>query len=127
MSGIDRSLDLTQVSGLDQIPVNHFNLDNIAGITSGEGTNTLTLNIDDVLLSGTNLFNDDSGYIGLDSEGRSQVLISGDSGTVNVTGSGWTAAGTTTDASGETYVIYNYGTTAQLLIDSDVERAGAVL
>ena len=124
--GVDRDLDLTLVSGLDQRAVQSFNLDNIAGITSGAGTNSLTLDIDDVLISGVDVFSSNNGFEGLDSGGRSQVLINGSSGTVDVEGSGWVAAGTTSYG-GNDYVVYNFGTTGQLIIDSDIDREGAVL
>jgi hypothetical protein len=127
VGGVDRALDLTLVNGEDQPALQTFNLDNIAGIESGQGTNTLILDIDDVLLSGTDLFTEANGYDGLLAEGRQQLRIDGASGTVDVEGSGWVAAGVTTDASGNDYLVYNYGTTAQLLIDTDLDRVGAVL
>lgn len=127
VGGVDRALDLTLVNGEDQPALQTFNLDNIAGIESGQGTNTLILDTDDVLLSGTDLFTEANGYDGLLAEGRQQLRIDGASGTVDVEGSGWVAAGVTTDASGNDYLVYNYGTTAQLLIDTDLDRVGAVL
>ncbi|WOC39442.1 beta strand repeat-containing protein [Polaribacter sp. HL-MS24] len=123
-----RSLDLTLVSNLDQPVYAVFNLSNNIGVTSGAGTNSLTLNIDDVMLSDVNLFNSTNGYDGLDATGRRQIRIDGTSGTVNVLGGGWTAAGTTTDSEGTTYNVFNYGTTGsvlgQLLIQDTVSHTG---
>jgi len=134
IDGVDRTVDLTQVSGVDQPALNSINLDDIFGIDSGQGTNTLILDIDDVLLGATDLFTEATGFDGVLAEGRHQLRITGVSGTVDVEGSGWVAAGVTSFSDnnlaffeGKEYAVYNYGTTAQLLIDTDLTRDGAVL
>lgn len=129
IGGVDRTLDFIQRGELDQPALE------IASIDVGQGTNTLILDIDDVLLAGTDLFSEElNGFDGLLEEGRHQLRIDGSSGTVNVEGSGWVAAGVTTFNDpylafyqGKEYAVYNYGTTAQLLIDTDLDREGAVL
>ena len=64
---------------------------------------------------------------GIGSDGRKQIRIEGDVGDkIEVKGSGWEAAGSVT-VGDTTYAVFNYGDSAQLLIDLDLERIGAVL
>jgi hypothetical protein len=121
----DQQVDLTLISGLDQRRINDINL----GGTESTDISKVTLNLDDVLLAGTNLYvksDDNDDWSNIDRSSRKQIRIDGDAGTVNVTGTGWTFEGSTT-ADGETYAIYNHGDDAQILIDSDLTRSGAVL
>jgi hypothetical protein len=91
---------------------------------------------DDVLASsGTDLFNHESSVVGRDSSGRSQLHIVGDSGAINVAGSGWVVVGTTafTDLNGLLSMVMNMSSikrtteNAQLFFDTDIGRLDAVL
>ena len=118
------TIDLTQIAEPEQSPIDTINFDNTEG---GAAAYKVTLNIDDVLQAGTDLFNAAGGWSGLESEGRSQIRVDGEAGTIEVEGSGWVQTSNTTTFDGNTYLVYNHGADAQLLIDDDLERLGAVL
>ena len=123
--GDDRTIDLTQFSGADQPQIDAIDFDNTKGAAAG---NKVILNIDDVLEAGADLFNAANGWSGLNSEGRNQMRVDGEAGTVEVEGSGWVQRSNTTIFDGNTYLVYNHdASNAQLLIDDDLERLGAVL
>jgi hypothetical protein len=116
-------IDLTAVSGSQQPAFNKVTL----GGTGVSGI-TLKLDSDDVLSAAIGQYTSSTGTA-VGSDGRHQLLIDGTtatSNTVNVADSGWTSAGTTT-INGKTYLVYNHDTTLQLLIDSTLNRAGAVM
>lgn len=95
----------------------------------GHGQQTLRLTLADVLQSGTGLFSADGGWVGLDGNGKHQLLIRGDAAdTVQVDdASAWQHLGSTSHA-GQVYEVYeNAGHTAQLLLQASLTRSGAVL
>jgi hypothetical protein len=125
-----QTLDLTKVSGAAQPRIDQINLTGL-GFPNGGG-NTVRLSLDDVLQGSVGKFLEGSGFTGLAADGRKQMMLSGiPGGTVEVVGesSAWQAAGQTTRVeTGEVYNIYNSSNgAAQLLIDSDLTRLGAVL
>jgi len=117
----NQTIDLTKIDGSSGQPrFSAINMDNA-------GSDIVILDIDDVLASAAGVFTDTQGYEGLGSDGRKQIGIEGDVGDkIEVKGSGWEAAGSVT-VSDTTYAVFNYGDSAQLLIDLDLERLGAVL
>lgn len=122
------ALDFTQVGqqlNLSQVPAASLEKINLMATNQ-----VLSLSANDLLSNSVNVFSSDNGFMGLSVDGRKQMLIDGVSGSkVNVLdSSGWASAGTVTDSvSLQTYAVYNYGTSVQLLIDSDLTRQGAVL
>ncbi len=109
-----------------------INVVNIAG----SGANTVKIQLDDVLQSGINLFNDANGWDDLDGAGKHQLVVNGDADdtlvldTIAEAGS-WIKEGTTTN-SDHTYLVYsldsgNVNGISQLLVDQDMIRDGAIL
>ena len=127
-----QTLDLTQISGPSQPRIDQINLTGLG--FPGGGGNKVILSVDDVLQAGVGKFVEGSGFAGLVADGRKQLMVTGiPGGTVEVldnnanVNDNWTAAGSVTDgASGQTYLVYNSGSNAQLLIDSDLIRQGAL-
>jgi hypothetical protein len=126
-----QTLDLTLVSGAQQPRIDRVNL--MGDAYPSGGGNSVKLNLQDVLSAGVDMFTEANGYEGLAAAGRSQVLVTGIAGgTVNVVSDGssstWVAAGTVRQSvTGETYLVYNSGSNAQLLIDADLTRQGIVI
>ena len=109
-----------------------INVVNIAG----SGANTVKIQLDDVLQSGINLFNDTNAWDGLDGAGKHQLVVNGDADdtlvldTIAEAGS-WIKEGTTTN-SDHTYLVYsldsgNVNGISQVLVDQDMIRDGAIL
>lgn len=118
LGGLDRSLDLTQIGGTSQVRIDAIDL----GDLRESGTNQVTLDIDDVLNAGTDLYNADSGWAGLVSNGANQLRIFGDTGdTVDLADAGWSTSSSVTN-NGQTYNIYTNSNNAavQLLIEDDL-------
>jgi uncharacterized repeat protein (TIGR02059 family) len=131
LSGDSIDLDLTQISDSRIESVERIDL-------TGDGDNTLTLAYNDVLdLAGMNLINATTrtalgwtdggtgGYTFAASEGRHQLIVTGDDGdSINESGAFWTNMGTVTNG-GNTYVVYNSDSgLAQVLIDERVTING---
>jgi len=102
---------------------------------TGSGNNTLTLALNDVLdMAGMNNFNNANGWAdgtynlaagganGANPERRHQLVIDGNAGD-SVTSSGWGVSVSTVTNGGHTYVVYNQGLYAQLLIDQNITRS----
>ena len=104
LNGADISLDLTTI--------NNDLLSNIEAIDlSGSGNNSVKLNVAEMTALG--------GFV----DGtNTRLLIEGDSGDSVITTDSWTANGTT-DYNGESYNLFEQGT-SQLLIDTDVDTTG---
>jgi hypothetical protein len=120
VGGIDREIDLTQIGGTSQVRIDAINLSDLLD----SGSNQVTLDIDDVLNAGTDLFNADTGYGSLVTNDVHQIRIVGDSGdTVDLADAGWTTSSSVTDSNnGQTYNIYTNSNDAsvQLLIEDDL-------
>ncbi len=112
-----------------------INVVNIAG----SGANTVKIQLDDVLQSGINLFNDANGWDGLDGAGKHQLVVNGDADDTLVLDSmaeaeSWIKEGTTTN-SDHTYLVYQFeqnnadgvSQVLQVLVDQDMIRDGAIL
>ena len=112
-----------------------INVVNIAG----SGANTVKIQLDDVLQSGINLFNDANGWVGLDGAGKHQLVVNGDADDTAALDTkaeteNWHLAGTTTN-SDHTYLVYNLdlnnadgvSQVLQVLVDQDMIRDGAIL
>ncbi len=109
-----------------------INVVNIAG----SGANTVKIQLDDVLQSGINLFNDANGWVGLVGAGKHQLVVNGDADDTLVLDSmtqvgSWIKEGTTTN-SDHTYLVYsldsgNVNGVSQVLVDIDMIRDGAIL
>jgi hypothetical protein len=117
LGGVDRELDLTQISGTSQLRIDAIELGDLVG----GGSNSVTLNIDDVLSAGADLYNISNGWEGLLSDGSNQLRIAGDSGdeVVLTDLADWTKASGTTTFNGLVYDIYTNGS-AQLLIEQEL-------
>lgn len=117
LGGLDRDLDLTKIDDSSQLRIDAINLSDLLD----GGSNSVTLNVGDVLNAGTDLYNSSNGWDGLLSNGRNQVKISGDSGDeVTLTDKAdWTKSTEATTFNDVTYDIYTNGT-AQLLIEQDL-------
>ncbi len=100
--------------------------------TGASGSNTVNISLADVVQNGTNLFNTDSGWAGVDGAGKHQMVVNGNAGdTVKVDSTAqagsWTYTGTATNGVHE-YLIYdNAAAHAQFLVDSHLHHSGAVL
>ena len=120
VGGIDREIDLTQIGGTSQVRIDAINLSDLLD----RGSNQVTLDIDDVLNAGTDLFNADTGYGSLVTNDVHQIRIVGDSGdTVDLADAGWTTSSSVTNCNnGQTYNIYTNSNDAsvQLLIEDDL-------
>lgn len=120
VGGIDREIDLTQIGGTSQVRIDAINLSDLLD----SGSNQVTLDIDDVLNAGTDLFNADTGYGSLVTNDVHQIRIVGDSGdTVDLADAGWTTSSSVTNSNnGQTYNIYTNSNDAsvQLLIEDDL-------
>ena len=112
-----------------------INVVNIAG----SGANTVKIQLDDVLQSGINLFNDANGWDGLDGTGKHQLVVNGDADDTLVLDTiaeaeSWIKEGTTTN-SDQTYLVYQFeqnnadgvSQVLQVLVDQDMIRDGAIL
>ncbi len=112
-----------------------INVVNIAG----SGANTVKIQLDDVLQSGINLFNDTNGWDGLDGAGKHQLVVNGDADDTLVLDTmaeaeSWIKEGTTTN-SDHTYLVYQFeqnnvdgvSQVLQVLVDQDMIRDGAIL
>ncbi len=112
-----------------------INVVNIAG----SGANTVKIQLDDVLQSGINLFNDANGWDGLDGAGKHQLVVNGDADDTLVLDTmaeaeSWIKEGTTTN-SDQTYLVYQFeqnnadgvSQVLQVLVDQDMIRDGAIL
>jgi hypothetical protein len=117
LGGVDRELDLTQISGTSQLRIDAIELGDLVG----GGSNSVTLNIDDVLSAGADLYNVSNGWEGLLSDGSNQLRIAGDSGdeVVLTDLADWTKASGTTTFNGLVYDICTNGS-AQLLIEQEL-------
>ncbi len=113
-----------------------INVVNIAG----SGANTVKIQLDDVLQSGINLFNDANGWDGLDGAGKHQLVVNGDADDTLVLDSiaeaeSWMKEEATTTNSGHTYLVYQFeqnnadgvSQVLQVLVDQDMIRDGAIL
>lgn len=86
LGGIDRDVDLIQTGGTSQVRIDAINL----GDLLDGGSNQVTLDINDVLNAGTDVYNADNGWAGLVSNGTNQLRTVGDSGdTVDLADAGW--------------------------------------
>ncbi len=118
LAGTNNQLDLTKVSGAAQPQID------VVGIDGGNGTVKLALA--DVLQGGTNLFSSATGWAGVTGTGKHQMVIEGAAGAVNVTDGTWSSVGTTSH-NGHSYTVYENSThLAQLLIESQLTRSGAI-
>jgi hypothetical protein len=136
LDGAGITLDLTAIANQGgSTPSSASRLESIERIDlTGSGNNTLTLGLNDVLdMAGMNLINSSTQvalgwtndtYSFLASEGH-QLIIDGNALDVVTATGGWTLAGTVTNST-ETYNVYNQGTYAQLLIDTDITQTGVV-
>ncbi|MCP8464706.1 Ig-like domain-containing protein [Pseudomonas sp. ZM23] len=124
VAGHDQIIDLNKVADL--------RIDSI--LLDGTGANTLKLSAADVLQSGVDQFNNASGWTGLVSGGRHQMVITGGADDTVQLGQSWNAAdwtraGTVTHG-GHTYDVYNSTNgQSQVLLDEAIMRSnsGAVL
>ncbi len=94
---------------------------------TGSGDNQLRLGVDEVLFAGVDRLGPANGWHGLESGGRSQLVIDGTAGdSIEVVDSGWVAEGSV-QHQGHTYLVYTHQTVAaQLLIDDAIGRQGFV-
>ena len=119
IAGTASVLDLTAVGGSAQPHADIVDL--------GHAANTLKIGFADVLQADTGSFGSATGWVGLAATGRSQLVVAGSSGTVNMTDSAWVSAGTTTHA-GEVFNVYNdLLHNAQLLVDAHLTRTGQIV
>jgi hypothetical protein len=119
--GSGLTLDLTLINDAVISSVERIDL-------TGSGNNTLKLNLDDVLASGSeNVFNSTNTTSGLETlpaNNTKQVRIEGDTGDKVILAdflSGWTVSATPVEADSQIYVAYNHNSSAaQLLIDQQI-------
>jgi hypothetical protein len=130
-AGAGIALDLTAIANQGgSSPGSASRIESIERIDlTGSGDNTLTVGLSDVLdMAGMNSFNNANGWAdgtydlaagganGANPELRHQLVIDGDAGDV-VNFSDWGASVGTVTNDGHTYLVYNQGLYAQLLID----------
>jgi len=127
-----KSLSLTGANQtLNLLSYTHSEID-VINLAGSGGSNLVTLGLADVMQNSTNLFNSTNGWTGAGGTGMHQLVVNGNaSDTVKVDttalAGSWAYAGTTTNG-GHTYEIYNnVNGTAQLLLDQNLQHAGAVL
>nr|WP_289836586.1 Ig-like domain-containing protein [Enterobacter asburiae] len=123
----------SQVFSIDEIMGDTFrlgqfdiNVDKSASMVEPIAQYTL----EDVMSSGVDIYNNESGWVGLQSDGRHQLLIVGDSGdTIGLEGfdsNKWTSGGSITH-NDNTYNVYNSAESlAQVLVDTEVKVDGSI-
>lgn len=131
IAGADFTYDLTAISPLPSTPT-QVRVDKID--LTGTGNNKLVLEVADVTLAGTNIFNASSNWTFSSSSiptNLHQMLISGNAGdVVQVQDGTWTPNGTVTNSAAPsiTYNVYQNATsTEQLLLSQAVTRAGTII
>lgn len=90
---------------------------------TGAGNNILAVAESDImrLVTSKNLFNGFNGWSGQDaSVDRYQMVVDGNAGDILHASGTWASAGLSVTNGGQTYVVYNSGTIAQLIIDADI-------
>lgn len=121
LSGGAQVLDLTLVS-----PSSHAGIDRIDLGGSALAHNSLVLATADVLQADVDARTAATGWASLQPQGLHQMVIDGGAGSsVDMTDGTWNAMGSI-NHNGQSYVVYQNGL-AQLLIDSDITRQGAVI
>jgi len=136
-AGAGIALDLTAIANQGGgAPGSASRIESIERIDlTGSGDNTLTLGLSDVLdMAGMNSFNNANGWAdgtydlaagganGANPEQRHQLAIDGDAGDVVNFSDGGASVGTVTN-DGHTYLVYNQGLYAQLLIDQLITQS----
>ena len=134
LTGSDLTLDLTDIFNQGGgTPGSSSRIESIERIDlTGSGNNNLTIGLQDVLdMAGMNLINSstkdalgwaDDTYSFAAQEGRHQLIVDGNAGdAVTVNDGYWTEEGTVTHNT-TTYMVWNQGLYAQLLIDSAIAQ-----
>jgi hypothetical protein len=134
LTGSDLTLDLTDIFNQGGgTPGSTSRIESIERIDlTGSGNNNLTIGLQDVLdMAGMNLINSstkdalgwaDGTYTFATQEGRHQLIVDGNAGdAVTVNDGYWTEEGTVTHNT-TTYMVWNQGLYAQLLIDSAIAQ-----
>lgn len=127
VQGSNRVLDLTAVDAVNQPRIDFIDLSDF----SGTGSNSVKIDLSDVLSAGVDPFKAESDDRWVDltqdvSDGRHQLLIqSNGGGTVTVAGDHWEPVALVKHLDSDLgndhdYYVYNHGADAQLLIDSSL-------